>query len=583
LCAPSRPFCLFITLDLIRKAFDCSLCFDVPYFVSRSEDAFRTNEQLAIRMISGKTKTMKLITWFQFTIGALKKFQSDKIQKTLVSRPKRQFRTASLISIHTARTLWSKATDQCVRFAIPTMSLLQHLIETYTPFEKTAFQKVSEYVASPRLLMCFVIPLALLPLLLFLVRVGVRMFQQIVYKSISLITTSNMSWVRSEQEVFILDFFNDASETSTYKGRSVRELTSDSILDRIMLYFSQILLSRDVQLMHNFLNQFQFSANVGSVFCVIAATVGFLRFFMVYREYVHVLRERGRRILIDSKIDFAMHKSSSLVPGQFWSTILGFFVAFLVFLLVSMIARWEPLTKYLASSVINPLIVTLILHYVAVVVSRISDGLFVPKLSMNSLWMPRRRLFSLYELFMTVFAWISAVGSMIFRFVISSVCWLCLAPMDFFQQKSLSFKSTDRDIVGSQRFIAAIGVDHVIDSPLTSAAARLLIRNIDNYTSRSAFDKSKCDPLAIHLELQLYTNRDHRRFLMSRWQFLANLSTGTQVAADIKALRKPFLGASYKKLPVTGFGSTENYWRILNMDANIREFLRQREKSNLLE
>ncbi len=525
---------------------------------------------------------MKIIRWCQSTIQTLKKFQADKMEKTLASRPKRQFRTASLISVHMAGKLWSKAADQLLRIAIPTVSLLQYLTETYTPFEKTAFQKVSEYVASPRLLMCFVIPLVLLPLLLFFARVGVRMFQQIVYNSVYLITSSNQSWVRSNQQISILDFFNDASETSTYKGRNVRDSTSDSILDRIILYFSQILLARDVQLMHDFLNQLEFSANIGSVLCIIAAVVGFLRFFMVYREYVHVLRERGRRILIDSKIDFEMHKSSSLVPGQFWSTILGFFVAYLVFVLVCLIARWKPLTNYLASSVINPLAVSLILHYVAVVVSRISDSLFVPNLSMNSLWMPRRRLFSLYELFMTIFAWISAVGSMIFRFITSSAFWLCSAPMDFFQQKSLTLNSTDRDIVGSQRFIASVGVDHVIDSPLTSAVARLLIRNIDNYTARSAFDKSKCDPLEIHLELQLYASRDHRRFLMSRWEFLANLSTGTQVAADIKALRKPFVGATYKKLPVTGFGSTQNFWNVVKMDSNIRDFLQQREKPNLL-
>lgn len=573
-----------MTLDSIRKqAFFSRACFDISYIFSRSEDAFSTNEQLAIRMITGKEKSMKLFRWCHVTVEKLKKLQAEKIQKTLASRPKRQFRNTALISVHSAKVVWSKATDLLVRIAIPTVSFLQHLTETYTPFEKTAFQKVSEYVASPRLLMCFVIPLVLLPLLLFLVRVGVRIFQLIVFNSVSLITTSNQTWVRSNQEVTILEFFNDASETSIYKGRSIRELTSTSILDRIMLYFSQILLARDVRLMHDFLHQFEFSANVGSVLCIIAAIVGFSRFFMVYREYVHLLRERGRRILIDSKIDFAMHKSSSLVPGQFWSTILGFFVAFLIFLSVCVIARWEPLTKYLASSVINPLVISLLLHYVAVAVSRISDSLFVPNLCMNSLWMPRRRLFSLYELFMTIFAWVSAVGSMILRFIISFACWLCLAPMDFFQQKSLSIKTTDRDIVGSQRFIAAIGVDHVIDSPLAAAVARLLIQNIDSFTARSAFDKSKCDPLAIHLELQLYASRDHRRFLMSRWEFLANLSTGTQVAADIKALRKPFLGASYNKLPVTGFGSTQNYWNIVKMDSNIREFLRQREKPNLLE
>ena len=553
------------------------------HVVSRSEDAFRTNEQLAIRLMTGKEKSVSLIIWCQFTIERLKQFQTDKLQKTLASRPKRQFRNASLISIHTIKILWSNATDRFVSIAIPIVTLLHHLTETYTPYEKTAFQKMSEYVASPRLLTCFVIPLVLLPLMLFLVRVGVRVFEQTVYDSVSLITRSNGSWVRSNQVVSIQDFFNDASETSIYKGRSVRELTSDSIFQRIMLYFSQILLSRDVQLMHDFLNQFRFSANVSSVFCIIAAILGFLRFFIVYRGYVHVLRERGKRILIDSKIDFAMHKSSSLVPGQFWSSIIGFFVAFLVFMLVCMIARWEPLTKYLASSVINPLVVALILHYVAAAISRISDSLFVPNVSANSLWMPRRRLFSLYELFITIFAWISAAGSMIFRFFVSSVFWICLAPMAFFQQKSLSFKATDQDIVGSQRFIAAIGVDHVIDSPLTAAVARLLIQNVDNCTARLAFDKSKCDPLAIHLELQQYAGRDHRRFLMSRWVFLANLSSGTEAAADIKALRKPSLGASYKKLPVTGFGSTQNYWNIVKMDSSIADFLRKKEKHSLLE
>lgn len=552
-------------------------------FVFRSEDAFQVNEQLAIRLISGQEKTMKLIKWCKLVVEKLKKYQADKLQQTLASRPRRQFRNASLISIHKMKIFWGLATDQFVSAAIPTVSLLQQITENYTPYEKTAFQKVSEYLASPRLLICFVIPLVLLPLLLFLIRVGVRIFQQIVYTSVTLITQSNSSWVRSNEVVSMLDFFNDASETSVYTGRSVRQVTSDSILHRIMLYFSQVLLARDVRFMHDFLNQFYMSANVSSSLCVFAAVVGFCRFFMVYRKYVHELRERGRRVLIDSKINFAMHKSSSLVPGQFWSTIIGFFVAFLVFVLVCMISRWEPLKKYLANAVINPLIVALVLHYVAVAVSRVSDSLFVPNLSMNSLWMPRRRLFSLYEFFITIFSWISAAGSMILRFVISAAFWLCFAPMDFFQQKSLNFQATDRDVVGSQRFIASIGVDHVIDSPLTAAIARLLIRNIDNFTSRSSFDKSKCDPLALHLELQQYASQEHRRFLMSRWEFLANLSSGTQAAADIRALRKPFLATTnFKKLPVTGFGSTENYWNIVKMDAGIRDWLRKKEKPGLL-
>jgi hypothetical protein len=110
-----------------------------------------------------------------------------------------------------------------------------------------------------------------------------------------------------------------------------------------------------------------------------------------------------------------------------------------------------------------------------------------------------------------------------------------------------------------------------------------LIKNIDDFTTRSAFDKSKCDPLAIHLELQQYAAREHRRFLMARWEFLANLSSETQVARDIKALRKPFLAASnYKKLPVTGFGSTENYWNIVKMDDGIRDWLKKKEKPVLL-
>jgi hypothetical protein len=526
---------------------------------------------------------MKLISWCKLTIEKLKKIQGDKVQRAQTSRPKRLFRSASLISIHTFRNLWGIATDRFVSAAIPSILYLQKLIENYTPYEKTSFQKVSEYVASPRLIICVAIPLVLLPLLLFLARVGVRVFQEIVYKSVFSITNSNVSWVRSNEMFTMLDFFNDASQTSVYAGRSVRHFTSDSIMHRIMLYFSQVLMSRDVQLLHDFLNQFFTSANVGSILCIITATVGFIRFFMVYRKYVHELRERGRRVLIDSKIHFNMHKSSSLVPGQFWSTIIGFFVAFMVFVLVCMIARWEPLKRYLANAVINPLIVTLVLHYVAVAVSRISDSLFVPSLSQNSLWMPRRRLFSLYEFFTTIFSWLSAAGSMIYRFIISAAFWLCFAPMDFFQQKSLSFQSTDRDIVGSDRFIAAIGVDHVIDSPLTAALARLLIQNIDNFTTRSAFDKSKCDPLAIHLELQQYASREHRRFLLSRWEFLASLSTGTQAAADIKALRKPFLAATnYRKLPVTGFGSTDNYWSIVKMDPGIRDWLRNKEKPGLL-
>jgi hypothetical protein len=552
-------------------------------FFCRSEDAFQSNEQLAIRLITGVEKTMKLISWCKFTHAKLTKFQEEKIQKSLSSRPKRQFRTPSLLSIHTFKNLWEVIIDRLVSVAIPTVSFLQEFTENYTPYEKTAFQKVSEYVASPRLIMCFVIPVILLPLLLFLIRVGVRIFQQIVYNSVTLITTSNASWIRSNEMVSILDFFNDAGETSTYQGGSVRHETSNSIFHGILLSFSQILLSRDVQLIHDFLYQFLASANVASVLCVMATTVGFLRFYMVYRKYVHELRERGRRVLINSKINFALHKSSSLVPGQFWSTILGFFVAFLVFLLICMIALWDPLNRYLASSVINPLVVSIALHCAAVVVSRISDSLFVPNLAKNSLWMPRRRLFSLYEISMSIFAWISAAGSMIFRLAISAAFWLCLAPMDFFQQKSLNLKATDRDVVGSERFIAAIGVDHVIDSPLTAAAARLLIQNIDNCTIRSAFDKSKCDPLAIHLELQQYASRDHRRFLMSRWIFLANLSTGTQAASDIKSLRKPFLNTtSYKKLPVTGFGSTQNYWNIVKMDSGIRDWLRKQEKPDLL-
>jgi hypothetical protein len=526
---------------------------------------------------------MKLINWCKLTHAKLTKFQEEKIQKSFSYRPKRQFRDPGLISIHRFKILWGVVTDRFVSVAIPTVSFLQQMTENYTPYEKTAFQKVSEYVASPRLIMCFVIPVTLLPLLLFLVRVGVRIFQQIVYNSITLITTSNASWIRSNEAFSILDFFNDAGETSTYQGGSVRQETSNSIFHRILLNFSQILLSRDVQLIHDFLHQFLASVNIGSVLCVIATIVGFLRFYMVYRKYVHELRERGRRVLIDSKMSFALHKSSSLVPGQFWSTILGFFVAFLVFLLICMIALWGPLNKYLASSVIYPLVVSLILHYVAVAVSRMSDSLLVPNLAKNSLWMPRRRLFSLYEIFMTIFAWISAAGSMIFRLAISATFWICLAPMDFFQQKSLDLKATDRDVVGSERFIAAIGVDHVIDSPLTAAVARLLIQNIDNFTNRTAFDKSKCDPLAIHLELQQYASRDQRRFLMSRWIFLANLSAGTQAASDIKALRKPFLKtATYNKLPVTGFGSTQNYWNIVKMDPGIRDWLRKREKPDLL-
>jgi len=39
-------------------------------------------------------------------------------------------------------------TDRFVSVAIPTVSFLQHMTENYTPYEKTAFQKVSEYVAS---------------------------------------------------------------------------------------------------------------------------------------------------------------------------------------------------------------------------------------------------------------------------------------------------------------------------------------------------------------------------------------------------------------------------------------------------
>jgi len=137
--------------------------------------------------------------------------------------------------------------------------------------------------------MCFVIPVTLLPLLLFLIRVGVRIFQQIVYNSITLITTSNASWIRSNEAFSILDFFNDAGETSTYQGGSVRQETSNSIFHRILLNFSQILLSRDVQLIHDFLHQFLASANIGSVLCVIATIVGFLRFYVVYRKYVHEL------------------------------------------------------------------------------------------------------------------------------------------------------------------------------------------------------------------------------------------------------------------------------------------------------
>jgi len=471
--------------------------------------------------------------------------------------------------------------DRFVVVAIATLTLSRKVIENFTPYETTAFQKVSEYISSPRLIVCFLVPLVLLPLLLFLVRVGARILQGIIYNSVTLVTTSNASWVYSSEKVSIADFFNDASATSFHIGRSVRQLTSDSILDRVMLYFSQIVLSRDVQTMHDFLYQFAMSANTSSAVCVIAAIVGFLRFFMVYRGYVHTLRERGRRILIDSKINFAMHKSSSLVPGQFWSTIIGFFMAFMVFMLLSMISRWEPLKKYLANSVINPLVVVVILHYVAVAISRISDALFVPNLTNNSLWMPRRRLFSLYECIMTIFSWISAAGSMIFRFAVSTALWLCLAPMDFFQQKSLDFKSTDKDVVGSDRFIAAIGVDHVVDSPLTAATARLLIQNIDNHVARTTFDKAQCDPLAIHLELQKYASRDQRRFLLSRWSFLINLNSGTQAAADIKVLRKPFVGTTYKKLPVTGFGSTQNYWDIVKMDPGIRDWLRQNEKPEL--
>jgi hypothetical protein len=84
--------------------------------------------------------------------------------------------------------------------------------------------------------------------------------------------------------------------------------------------------------------------------------------------------------------------------------------------------------------------------------------------------------------------------------------------------------------------------------------------------------------MAIHMELQQYTSRDQRRFLMSRWQFLSNMSTGTKAAADIKALRKPFVGVTYKKLPITGFGSTQNFWNIVKMDPGIREWLRLREE-----
>ena len=170
---------------------------------------------------------------------------------------------------------------------------------------------------------------------------------------------------------------------------------------------------------------------------------------------------------------------------------------------------------------------------------------------------------------------------MIYRFIISAAFWLCFAPMDFFQQKSLSFQSTDQDVAGSDRFIAAIGVDHVVDSPLTATTARLLIQNIDNYLTRTAFDKSQCDPLAIRLELKQYESRDQRRFLLSRWSFLINMSSGTQAAADIKVLRKPFVGATYNKLPVTGFGSTQNYWDIVKMDPGIRDWLRQNEKPEI--
>ena len=524
---------------------------------------------------------MRLIRWCQFTITKLKKFQADRIEQKLISRPKRQFRHQSFVSMHTIKVYWSSAMDRFAVVALAALTLLAKATENFTPYETTAFQKVSEYISSPRLLMCFLIPIVMLPLLLFLVRVGVRMFQGIIYNSVTLVSTSNVSWLYSSQKVSIDDFFNDASATSCYTGRSLRQLASDSILDRIMLYFSQIVLSRDVQMMHDFLYQFAMSANTAAALCVIATMVGFLRFFMVYRGYVHTLRERGRRVLIDSKINFAMHKSSSLVPGQFWSTLIGFFVAFLVFMVICMIARWEPLKKYLANSVINPLVVALVLHYVAVAISRISDALFVPNLSSNSLWMPRRRLFSLYEFIMTIFAWISAAGSMIFRFAISAASWLCLAPMDFFQQKSLDFKSTDQDVAGSDRFIAAIGVDHVVDSPLTATTARLLIQNIDNYLTRTAFDKSQCDPLAIRLELKQYESRDQRRFLLSRWSFLINMSSGTQAAADIKVLRKPFVGATYNKLPVTGFGSTQNYWDIVKMDPGIRDWLRQNEKPEI--
>jgi hypothetical protein len=521
---------------------------------------------------------MLLITWCRFTIEKLVKFQTEKSEKNSSRRQKRQFRSDSILSLHRMKVIWSKSIDLIVSVAILALSWLQLLIENHTPYEKTAFQKVSEYIASPRLLICFIIPLGLLPLLLFLVRVGLRIFEDIVYQCVYVIRVSNTSWTRSNHELSMLDFFDDASETSVYTGGSIRQIPSDSILYRILLNFSQILLSRDVELLRDFLSQLTASTNICSILCIFATILGFFRFFTVYRGYIHALRERGRRVLIDSKIDFAMHKSSSLVPGQFWSTTFGFFAAFLVFMVVSMIARWQPLKKFLSTSVIEPLVVALFLHCIAVGISRISDNLLVPNLMNNSLWMPRRRLFSLYELFMTLFGWISAAGSMIFRFIASAACWLCLAPMDFFQQKSLSFKFTDRDVVGSERFIAAIGVDHVIDSPLTSAIARILIQNIDNFTARSSFDKSRCDPMAIHMELQQYTSRDQRRFLMSRWQFLSNMSTGTKAAADIKALRKPFVGVTYKKLPITGFGSTQNFWNIVKMDPGIREWLRLREE-----